>query len=576
MEAAMSARIVRLVSTLLTAALLIGAAPADAAKTYRAEQFTVRIDVQPDGSVRVTETIRFAFGPDSFTYVYREVPERRTDGVTYLGASMDGVPMDRGAGAGQFEVRKRDNGRRRVVFHFAPLTASAHTFTLTYQAAGVVRQDADADVLAWNLLPVDHEYVIDRATAEIVYPPTTRLLDAEGANEKDRNGAAEPGTVRATRSGVGPDEAWAVTLRFAPRTLAATAPRWQQRQARTREYMPLFLGLAGLILLTGGGGFLLFRLNHRPESPDDPQSRTPTPPDRLPVGLAGAVTGPGGSATWPHALGALLDLVRRGAVRIEANPDPGLFKTKPFLLRRTGTRPLLASHEQALLDILFTTKRGPRETITFSEVSRAVASTGNWKRFRKAVTADLRSAGLLDPEAERLRARVMTIGVGFVVAFIPALAACVPLLDRVGDAVLAIPMSLVAVGAVGLGAGASLNVLSAEGHRRARAVKAYRRYLVDLTKQPSPSGAEATAFEQALPYAAAFGVAVSWARHLQKQGVTNGPAWLGSLTQDATRGGSHMAATIAVLSAGSSAGGHAGGSAAGGAGAAGGGASGAG
>jgi hypothetical protein len=83
-------------------------------------------------------------------------------------------------------------------------------------------------------------------------------------------------------------------------------------------------------------------------------------------------------------------------------------------------------------------------------------------------------------------------------------------------------------------------------------------------------------FEQALPYAAAFGLALGWAKHLEKQGVTSGPSWLGALAQDGTRTQSHMAATVAMLSAGSSAGGQAGHNAGGGAGAAGGGSSGAG
>ena len=573
----MPARTACLVSVLLVAALLAIAAPAAAARTYRAEQFDVRIDVQPDGSIRVTETIRFAFGPDSFTYVYREVPARRTDGITYLGASMDGVPMDRGGGPGQFEIKKRDNGRRRVVFHFAPVRASTHTFTLTYRAVGVVRQATDADLLVWAVLPTDHDYVIDRATVEIAYPSTTTLAGAPQFEPAGAVSHANDGIVRASRSEVGTDDEWTARVRFAPRTLAAVPPFWQRRQMRTQEYMPLFLGLGGLILLTGVGGFLLFRLNSRPEMPDDPHERIPAPPDGLPVALAAAVTASWIGVTWNHAMGALLDLARRGAVRIESNPDPGLFKSKPFIIRRTGMRPLLAAHEQTLLDLLFTSKTGPRETITFAEVGRVVGSSRRWKRFSKAATADLRAAGLLDSERERIGSRMTVLGLALVIVSIAALAACVPLLERVGDAVLALPVSLLAVGITGLGAGATFNVLSADGLRRARAANGYRRHLQDLSKPSSSAGASSAMFEQALPYAAAFGLALGWAKHLEKRGVTSGPSWLGALAQDGTRRQSHMAATVAMLSAGSSGGAQAGHNAgSGGAGAAGGGSSGAG
>jgi hypothetical protein len=576
MEAVMQARLMRFVPTLLLAALFAAPAPAAAAKTYRAEQFTVRVDVQPGGAIHVTETIRFAFGSDSFTYVYREVPRRRTDGVTYVGASMDGVPMDRGSAPGQFEIKNRDNGRRRVVFHFAPITSSTHTFTLTYVAQGVVRQEADADVLAWQVLPTDHDYPIDRATADIRYPAAASVLGFSAIEPDARAELGDGASLRASRAGLGRDDEWPITVRFAPRTLVAVPPLWQQRQLLTRENIPLFLGLGGLILLTGVGGFLLFRLNTRPELSDDPQARTPAPPDHLPVALAGAVSSQWFGVSWPHALGALLDLARRGVVRVEPNRDPGLFKSKPFLIRRTGVKAALASHEQVLLDLLFTSKAGPRETLSFADVGRVVGSSRRWKRFTKAATADLRAAGLLDAERERLRGRVTILGLGLVIAGIAGLAICVPFLGRVGDALLILPVSLLAVGITGLGAGATFNVLSAEGQRRAIAARSYERYLADLSKHPSPSGAAGAIFEHALPYAAAFGVAVTWAKHLEKQGVTNGPPWLGALAQDQARSSSHMAATIAMLSAGSSAGAQAGGHAAGGAGAAGGGASGAG
>ena len=226
---------------------------------------------------------------------------------------------------------------------------------------------------------------------------------------------------------------------------------------------------------------------------------------------------------------------------------------------------------------MFTTKSGPRDTVSFSDLTRAVGASRVWKGIRLAVTADLRAAGLLDADRERTRTRMTLLGVGLVIAGIAGLAACVPLLERVGDAVLVLPVAMQVAGAVGIASGATLNVMSVEGQRRRRAAKSYQRYLTDVSKQASGASATSAVFDQALPYAAAFGLAVSWAKHLEKQGVTTGPSWLGTLARDLTRSQSHMAATIAMLSAGSHAGGQAGGhGVAGGAGAAGGGASGAG
>ena len=90
----MSVRRLAIVVSVIAGVLAMAVLPAGAAKPYRAERFDSQIVVEPGGAIVVTETIRFAFGPDEFTYVYRELPSRRTDGLTILEASMDGVPMD--------------------------------------------------------------------------------------------------------------------------------------------------------------------------------------------------------------------------------------------------------------------------------------------------------------------------------------------------------------------------------------------------------------------------------------------------------------------------------------------------
>jgi uncharacterized membrane protein len=82
--------------------------------------------------------------------------------------------------------------------------------------------------------------------------------------------------------------------------------------------------------------------------------------------------------------------------------------------------------------------------------------------------------------------------------------------------------------------------------------------------------------ERWLPYAVAFGTALAWMKRLQKQGVSLGPSWLSTVSQEGAHGPASIGATVAILSAGSSAGAHAGGHAGGAAGAAGGGSSGAG
>ena len=152
-------------------ALLMGAPGALAqVKSYSADRFDVDIVVQDDGSLLVTETVVFRFVGEPFTFVFREVPTDRTDGVEILEASVDGRSYPQGTNAGQVEVESGDN--IRVTWHMEPTANTARTFVLTYQMFGVVQQTADADLLRYQPLPDEFEYTIDSSAVE--------LLDTQG------------------------------------------------------------------------------------------------------------------------------------------------------------------------------------------------------------------------------------------------------------------------------------------------------------------------------------------------------------------------------------------------------------
>ena len=73
-------------SLVLLAALLLIAAPAAAAKSYVADRFDVRIRMLDSGAMEVVETVIFRFEGGTFTYVFRELPRRRTDDIEIVSA----------------------------------------------------------------------------------------------------------------------------------------------------------------------------------------------------------------------------------------------------------------------------------------------------------------------------------------------------------------------------------------------------------------------------------------------------------------------------------------------------------
>ena len=570
----MSIRRLAILVTVVAAVLAAAVPPAAAAKSYRAEHFHSRVVVEPGGSIVVTETIRFAFGPDQFTYVYRELPSRRTDGLTIIEASMDGVPMERGKGPGQFEL-KRDDNKRRIVWHFPATSNASRTFTVTYRAAGVVWQDTDSDVLAWTLLPTRREYAIDCASGEVAYPADAALVAEAVLDPSSPDVRHEGQTVRFERCPFEGDASWVVNLRFAPRSVAPVAPGWQQRSIRNRENTPLFLGLGGLLLLAGLGGLVMFALSQR-HSRTETSGAVSFPPDDLRPALAGTLISTGASAGWGPVLGAVMELARRGVLIVQSVEKTGLFKSQEVRISRGPAAADAAPHERVLLDLLFNDKNGPRTSVTFSELAKTFASSRRWKRLKEAIASDLRTERLLDVDRERTRGRVMLTGLVMMLLSVAGFIVSVALFDRVGEPVLSLPIALLIVGVAGMITGASLSPLSEEGYRRAGRWRAFKRTLGDAPEASAGGAPGAQHLERWLPYAVAFGTALAWTKRLQKQGVTIGPSWLAAVSRDGAQSPAGIGATVAILSAGSSAGAHAGGHAGGVSGAAGGGASGAG
>ena len=165
------------------------------------------------------------------------------------------------------------------------------------------------------------------------------------------------------------------------------------------------------------------------------------------------------------------------------------------------------------------------------------------------------------------------MGIALVVVAALAFAAAAVAVGRFQGWPLLVPGSIMLIGVAAFAVSSSLSPLSDEGLRQASNWQAFNRHLHDVARDRT-SSPEPERFADLLPYAAAFGAALGWAKRLRKNGVGAAPPWIQSLSPESDRG---IGGVIATLGAASSAGGHvdAGTAGVGGAGAAGGGASGA-
>ena len=531
----------------LVALVLALAGPA-AANDYRAERFDVRVEVQTDGSLRVTETLVFRFEEGTFRKVERVIPTRRTDGIEFVEAMMDGTRFAPGTGAGQVSLRKKDG--LRIEWLFAPVGPSTHTFTLTYVARGVVQTTDAADVISWRALPSQHKYEIDESTIDVVLPAAPIGLPRIQAR---RVGSMSPASDQQHVTIAARDirrNGWIeVTAQVARGAAASAPPQWQQRQQSHARYRTPALTAAAVVLFATIALVFALRQNYDTPPRDIPSSSVFSgPPDDLPPALAGAVAS-NGSPKTEHAFAALFALGDRGSVTVEE--QRGRLGTRAFTLARGAAPTRLRQHEQTLLDAIFE----GADRVTLSKAHGRV--TRRFGRIRDAILGELGAAGLLDTGRQQIRRTYNHAGVALLaLAGAAALGAAIAA-QRYG------PWPFTIAGALGIGAlvcfivGSAHTPLSNDGVRRSATWRAYRKFLRD-----EPQSAVTL-----LPYAIALGLGMHWARLFKKRGVAL-PSWFQALsTADAHRAFGAFVATSGAHY------GHGGG--AGGGGAAGGGSSGA-
>ena len=535
----------RRIALLLLILTLFLTAPsaAQARKAYSADRFDVELELQRDASMLVTETAVLRFTGGTFSRFSRRIPTDRTDGVADIAASFDGVPCQRRGGTCRLEI-DRDKGLT-AIWHFAPIADSVHVFVLKYRALGVVERGSDSDLVAWRALPGSRGYIVRSGIVTLHYPEGATLV-GQPVVQPVVAASLEERAVAFVVSELGAGQGVRVAVRFAPGTVTSATPEWQARRARGLKAAPAFATGAGVILLSGFAWILLFWNSHRREPVVGDRDRRSAPPGDLPAALAGALTKTGQSPVWADAFGAIIDLARRGLVRIEESPDRTWYQRREFIIRLVQRSDGLRPHERALLDLLFVTKRGPRTSVKFSELKGGVIS--GWKGFSRAVRGELGAKGLVSPEGQHTRRWLVGVAVAIIAVgsagFIPAGL----LVGRFEGWPLMVPGAVVVVGLAALIFASAFSTLSDDGRRQSAEWRAFFHGLRDVARGRQPVG-EPEAFDRYVAYATSAGVPDAWAKAFRKSGrLMAMPPWFGALA--APDAGHAADSLVAMLGAG--------------------------
>jgi Predicted membrane protein (DUF2207) len=533
---------------MLVALAALTAVPAAAAGRYSADRYDARIEVLPGGTLRVIETITVRFETGSFSQFYRAIPSRLNDGIEIISASMDGEPMPAGSEPGHVQVSGSSNVR--VTWRFSVEAPATHGFEVTYLVRGTARQEDDADVIAWTLVPAERSYRIASSTVDITLPTTPSTAPTIDARRVvDWKVEAHGTQVRIDSHAIRANGWLQVWMRFPRGALINTPPQWQQRQIDVWRLSVRWVYAAAIVFVSGLAAlfFVRQRYDPPPREAGGTALRAAAPPDALAPSIAGTLLS-NGSPRLEHAMAAAFALAERGELRIDEHSR--VFGLRDFTVIATPNGRALAPYEERLLEIIFEGAHGAGATVTLGKARNRLVR--HFRQFKIALESAMTAEGLLDADRRGVRnqflaiALVCLIGAGLLSIGFAFLA------DTFGGWPMMVPLALALSGVASLICYGAHTPLSNDGVRRAGEWRGFRRYLRDLARDRQPSPADPVV-RQLLPFAVAFGIAHVWSAYLKRH-RSAAPAWFRAASDASHTSASAFSAFVA--SGGSSAGGH--------------------
>jgi hypothetical protein len=240
------------------------AAPARAAAGESIPSYAASIEIRPDGTVRVTETITYDFGDDQRHGIIRRVPTVfRYDGtrdriypVDDLVVTMDGdpTPVERSSDSG-YEVFKVGDPDRTIT--------GQHVYVLAYTVRGVLNHFPGHEELYWNAVGHEWSVPIREARVTVTGPATIERVECFAGPSGSRLGCAEKANDAATatfrQTGLGPGSGLSVVVALPAGSVTGTGPILVERRdlASAFRVTPMTVGGGVGLALLGLAGALL-------------------------------------------------------------------------------------------------------------------------------------------------------------------------------------------------------------------------------------------------------------------------------------------------------------------------------
>jgi hypothetical protein len=481
------------------------AAPPILAKQYHVERFDIDIHISSAGTLEIEETTAFSFRGGPFTYVYRDVAADKTDGLEFIEALLDGRSI---------AAQVRGPSPLRVRWDFPTTSDAVRTTTLRYRVRGAIRHTSDGDELAWTLFPRKAKYRIGGSRIEVNYPTTVGApeIAVRGARAEiqrsDGSAVVTLRDVKASRNVV-------LRARFPSGSLISAPPRWEQTRSDNRRRILtglLYGGVCGIVLVV----LVLLWMPKTPAPYSTGTTASTEPPPNMPPALFAVLAN-----RINAAQGLLVDLARRGAVRIDE--QPGRWGRK-FRITHLASPVALAPYERNFLETGF--RHGETE-LSLSEFASRVQF--GWRAISRAIRAELHSQGLIDPDRERTKHGIKTTAIVSLLGGLAlgVAAAVLKQSPEIRGFLLMLGGSSLLLAIIAGMMVASADVWSYPGAERAAQAKSFARHLSDVTR--GRAAYTPSVFETWLPYAAAIGLGSAFTKRVKRYADTVLPDWFASM-----------------------------------------------
>ncbi len=503
-----------------------------AAKSYYAERFDVRVDVQQNGDLLVTEMVVFRFEGGDYTFAYRDITKNELDSLQVLAVRMDGQMLERGSQPGQAEVVE-DGDSIEITWHFEPTRDASRIFELTYRVTGNLRQANQRDSLVWQVIPIDHEYVIRSSEIRVVYPAGVQPLTDPLLRGRESQAQPEEEGMAFHLRDIPANESLVLEVQFPPGVLIQQPPGWQSVQIeRNRQVvggLPYAGALAALIAIVAFGVFLRVRRANFVEAPlSIPPGTLSSPPDDLSPAAASFLVN-NGRGTILQAFGIVLDMARRGRITLDFRESGGLFKARDFEVRKVDKEVMTQPHQAYVANLLFDPKvSGRRGGHYLSVFGQKMAH--HLSAFNRTLQDELIQQGMIFDKNVRLRQQLniwatalfflaFLLGIGGLVLIGTASAALA------GIILVGAGLGLMITALLGWVTAAQLAVLTPAGMVRRERWRAFQDYIKNLTKRENQNLLQSEWLEAFLPYAVAFGLGDRWVKAFRDRGLSTLLTW---------------------------------------------------